>query len=491
MKVFCYLLFGLLSTSAGAQDFGSFPTITKAELLRDLDLLYQGLDQYHSGMYWYTPKDSVDMAFEQVKAQIDRDMNVLEFHRLIAPLVGLSREDHTDIFLPETTRKSAQEQATFFPFTVVFLGKQLYVVRDGSSEGSELKGREIVSINGLSPVEIVEKTGALFASDGFIKRVKYSDLEGFDFSRYYYYYFGMVDTFEIRVAGSSKSYSVKPLKLAEITQNLTSRNTGQKKANARKWLEFRLVTDSIAYLGIHTFSNDIIRKSKLDGNYKKFLEEAFASISKKNIRTLVIDLSKNGGGTEGNENLLYSYVADNYQKYLKVRAKAQRVILDNGIDKPIKLKTFGFLEKTFANKRQADGSYERSEKIGHGLMAYKRKPAHRFDGQLYVIISPVTYSGASEFSNMAYTNERGVFVGQETGGGFHGNTSGYSSELTLPHSEITIDLPALQFVMNVDGLPFGSGVIPHYEVIPTFEQYVNGENASLKFILELEEAKQP
>ncbi len=45
-----------------AQDFGKLPKIKKEKLLNDLEILYQGLDKFHSGMYWYTPKDSVDMA---------------------------------------------------------------------------------------------------------------------------------------------------------------------------------------------------------------------------------------------------------------------------------------------------------------------------------------------------------------------------------------------------------------------------------------------
>jgi C-terminal processing protease CtpA/Prc len=131
-----------------------------------------------------------------------------------------------------------------------------------------------------------------------------------------------------------------------------------------------------------------------------------------------------------------------------------------------------------------DGSLERRQWIGYGLMAYKKAPKNKFSGNLYVIISPITYSGGSEFSNMVYSNDRGTFVGQETGGGYLGNTSGYSQELTLPNSKIEIDIPALQFVMNVEQkLPFGSGVIPDYKVIPTFEQYNSNVNASLEYIL--------
>jgi hypothetical protein len=85
-----------------------------------------------------------------------------------------------------------------------------------------------------------------------------------------------------------------------------------------------------------------------------------------------------------------------------------------------------------------------------------------------------------------YSQGLATFIGQETGGGYLGNTSGYGRKLTLPNSKIIIDIPALQFVMNVEPkLPFGSGVKPHYEVLPTINQYLNKENVSLEFALKL------
>lgn len=87
---------------------------------------------------------------------------------------------------------------------------------------------------------------------------------------------------------------------------------------------------------------------------------------------------------------------------------------------------------------------------------------------------------------MVYTNDLAVFVGQETGGGYYGNSSGYSQELVLPNSQIKIYIPALQFVMNVEPkLPFGSGIIPHHNVIPIFEEYRNKENVALNYVLEV------
>ena len=224
---------------------------------------------------------------------------------------------------------------------------------------------------------------------------------------------------------------------------------------------------------------------------KKFLKQSFSEIKEHNIKNVIIDVSKNGGGTEGNEGLLYSYFGDNYQKYSKVRVKTQKAILNNGIDKPIKLKVFGFLERIFVNKKMKDGSLERKNNLGLGLMAYKKAPKDTFKGNVYVLISPITYSGGSEFSNMMYSQGLATFIGQETGGGYYGNTSGYSQDLTLPNSKITIEIPALQFVMNVEPkLPFGSGVKPNYEVIPTINQYINNENIYLEYALKLISEKQ-
>jgi len=468
-----------------AQNFGNFPKIEKEKLLSDLDILYQGLDKFHSGMYWYTPKDSVDLAFQDVRKKITNDLNVLEFHKFISPLVALSREDHTNIFLPESIKDKVNSEIKLMPMTVVFLGKKLYCVKNGSDFNNyDLEGKQIELINGEAPSEIVQKIGSLFASDGFIKTVKYSDLRGFQFSTYYFYYHGQIDHFEFKFKGIKEPVMIKSLKTQAISQNLKSRYGETNKTDKKKLLEYKLINDSTAYLGIHTFSNDDIRKYTEEKKLSVFLKNSFDSIETNNIQNIIVDVSKNSGGSEGNEGLLYSYFGENYQKYKKVSVKTQKAILDNGTDKPIILKAFGFFERLFTNKKMKDGSLERRASIGKGLMAYKKEPGYKFLGKTYVIISPVTYSGGSEFSNMMYSQGLATFVGQETGGGYYGNTSGYGKKLILPNSKIKVSIPALQFVMNVEPkLPFGRGVIPHYEVIPTFEEYINGENVPLKNIL--------
>jgi C-terminal processing protease CtpA/Prc len=467
-----------------AQDFGDFPKLEKDRLLRDLEILYQGLDKYHTGMYLYTSKDSLESAFDKARNAISKDLNVLEFHKMISPLVALSNEDHTDVFLGKSTKALVKTNATYLPLLILFLGDDMYCYKNASNDEVDIEGKKIVSINGESPKQIVNKIGNLFASDGYIEQVKFSDLRIFKFSKYYYYYYGNVSSFVVEF--EDETIEFEPLKINDINKHLSKRVAKKKTSAARESLEFKLINTNTAYLGIHDFGNEDIKKNKVNNNLKSFLHDSFKTIEEQGVSNVILDLSKNSGGTEGNEGIVYSYLGQNYQKYHKVRAKTQEAVLDNGVDKPITLKTFGFLEKTFYNNKMQDGSYERKANRGHGLMAYKDEPKYKFSGNLYVLISPITYSGASELSNMLYTNKLGTFIGQETGGAYCGNTSGYGKELTLPHSKIIIDIPALQFVMNVDdSIPVGRGVIPHYTVYPSFEQYVNRVNVPLEFALEL------
>ncbi len=480
--ILAFILFHFISITV-AQDYGSLKKIDKNLLLRDLELLHQGLDKHHSGMYWYTPKDSVDTAFSNAKMKINSDLNEIGFFNIVTPLVGLSREDHTNIVFSEETETFLNEEARYLPLNVIFLNKKMYVSKESNLYNKPLLGHEILSINGKNPLQLVNELGELFASDGFIKAVKFSDLNGFSFSKHHFLKYGFINEYIIEVKDSSGFINKLKLKSQKLTDFRNSLVNNEKRINNKENLEFKILNDTIAYLGVHTFSNGQYRQNKTHKSLSKFLEVSFQTIEKSKINNLIIDVSNNGGGNEGNENLLFSYVNDNYKKYESVCAKSQVSVLDNGIDKPIKLKTFGFFERFFANDKMNDGSYCRKPNLGYGLMAYKKEPKYKYNGKLFVIISPITYSGGSEFSNMIKTSNRGIFVGEETGGGYYGNTSGYSSELVLPYSGLLIDIPSLKFEMNVQNGEFGRGIIPDFKVVPTITEYLTGKNIPIEFII--------
>ena len=482
-KIHLILILISIGNISIAQNYGDFQKIEKQKLLNDLELIYQGLDKYHSGMYWYTTQEEFDSTYSAAKAKLDRDMNVLDFYKVATPLFSLSREGHAGIRLSDSMYRKLNKEYKFLPLAVVFLDEKLYCSFNGSNKDS-LQSMEIELINGEKPLKIAKKLGQYLTSDGYIESVKRHYLRGLGFSKKYFYYYGEIKNFEIKFKGKEKPVIIDALSYEEIKSNLKKRRTTKTIQQKKELLEFKILNDSTVYLGIHSFSNDDIKEKYGKPILRSFLKNSFQSIEEKRIKHLIIDVSRNGGGTEGNGSLLYSYIGENFQKYKKVKAKTNKVVLDNGTDKPIKFKTFGILERIFVNRKMKNNSYERKNWPGLGLMAFKKEPNHKFKGSTYVIIGPRTYSGGSEFANLMYSETKAIFVGRETGGGYYGNTSGYGRRVVLPNTQIILNIPALQFEMNVKPtLPFGSGVIPHYKVIPTIEQALDKRNMPIEFVL--------
>ena len=80
---------------------------------------------------------------------------------------------------------------------------------------------------------------------------------------------------------------------------------------------------------------------------------------------------------------------------------------------------------------------------------------------------------------------RGIFIGEETGGTYAGNVSGYSETIKLPHSKIRVDIPTVHFQVDVQPQRPGRGVFPAHYVPQTAADYREGTNAKLEYTLEL------
>jgi len=110
-----------------------------------------------------------------------------------------------------------------------------------------------------------------------------------------------------------------------------------------------------------------------------------------------------------------------------------------------------------------------------------------YRGKLYILTSGRTFSGGSEFASIAKDQSDAKFIGQETGGGFYGQTSGSYVHQFLPNTDIHIRIPLLKFVTTFTShdIPLGRGVIPDYKVEQTFDEYNSGIDAQLEYTFNL------
>jgi hypothetical protein len=88
--------------------------------------------------------------------------------------------------------------------------------------------------------------------------------------------------------------------------------------------------------------------------------------------------------------------------------------------------------------------------------------------------------------SIARSQRRGAFVGQETGGAYHGNTSGEFVLVTLPASKVRVVIPLLRYdVAASDPSGEGRGITPDFAFQPTVDQVVQNKDAELEFVQRL------
>src|SRR5262249_15491635 len=113
-----------------------------------------------------------------------------------------------------------------------------------------------------------------------------------------------------------------------------------------------------------------------------------------------------------------------------------------------------------------------------------------FAGKVFTLINGGCFSTTSEFLSQAHFHRRATFIGEESGGGYYGNTSGVVPALTLPNTKLVIQVPLLTYYMAVNGYKAAAhGVMPDHEVKYTIDELLAGTDKELALALELARKK--
>lgn len=452
------------------------------ELIQDFEILQNAYYETKVGL-WYNSRLQFDSICNVQKSKIKDNMNALEFYRILSPIVAFTKEGHSNVRVSDETSIYLKQSGTYLPFVVKIFESKVYIIND--LENYKTKGLMISKINGENIDSILSKFLSIEPSDGFNVTSKYHWIEN-AFSKYYARYFDSTKSFNLELispktkekkvyeipAYSFKEYRKLTKKIAEIIPNF------EYKEASTFIIENKTST---AIVTVNSFSLDSY-KDKRKG-FQDFLEKAFKTISEQSIKHLIIDIRKNEGGEQAMEDHLLSYLINKkYSKYKYVEIPAF---------------TCSFLEYTDYKNQDAILMKELKKefyKTKDGKIINKKghyegdKPnKNNFKGDIYILISGLTFSGGSEFAALAknYTNAK--FIGEETGGGYYGNTSGSFLRFTLPNTNITGRIPICKFVVetNKNEIPFGRGLFPDYSIQPTIEEYLNGLDAEMEYTKKL------
>ncbi|MGA9768216.1 MAG: S41 family peptidase [Blastocatellia bacterium] len=471
----------LASNFALAQSNESKPqTFTREQINEDFQIARRALEEGHSGIYRYTSKAELNRAFDQAAKSLDHSMNAYEFFRVMAPVVALIKCGHTSVALPSDIRQEINTLMPVLPLQIKVLDKKPYVLRDFSSSDHKLAGMEIRSINNVPASKIVATMIRATPADGDVESSRQMRISGWRFNGALITLMGFSSPYNVTLWNAKAKREVKTRlegislpKLTEASKAQYPEDQPSERAGEMKYFD----KGRIGMMTIYSFGGYVDPEKKK--GLREFYKESFEEMEAIGLKTLIIDLRNNGGGEDELGKLLLSYLVDQPFKYY------EDLIINNN--------TFSFAKYTnqpdfkLPEKVAEKGKDGKYHAVGHPNWGINQPSKPTFTGKTYIIINGGSFSTTSEFLSQAHFHKLATFIGEESAGGYYGNSSGFMPNVVLPNTKLSVRVPLMTYYMAVTGDKGASlhGVVPDYPVRHNIEDLIAGRDPDLEITLKL------
>lgn len=454
------------------------------KLKRDYTIFRSLLEESHPGLYWFTPKDSMDYYFEYGYNRITDSMTESQFKYLLSYVTNKIRCGHTTVknssryrnYLDTADRKVFPLSFRVYPDHMVLTGNLHR--RDSILR----RGTVITRIDGR-PVKQLADTMLNFLSwDGNSVNGKYQVLSNRGtFGGLYQNILGPKDSIHVSyigVDGLERETTVplfmpRPDSSAKIPVPAKTQDRDQPRVVVLNRARSMQIDTSLssAYMTLNTFS----RGNKL----RPFFRKAFRMLEKHHIRHLVVDVRSNGGGDAGISTLLTRYIAkDKFKLADSLYTNNRR----SQYSKYIKWQPLYWSMMQAVTKKKKDGRYHFTYFEDHYFYPKKR---HHFDGDVYIITGGNSFSATTLFAKVLQGQKNVTIIGEETGGGAYGNSAWMIPDVILPNTKLRFRLPRFRLVMDANLVKEGRGLIPDIEVVPTPETIRRGIDPKVETVRQL------
>lgn len=421
--------------AAATQGAANPAVLTSTTAIADFDLLRRALQEAHPGVYRYVSKSAMDRVFAHERSKLSRPVSRIEFIRVVAETLASIRCGHT-FYEEDTATHTMMANARKFPLSVQLEADRLIVVLNQSPDRTIHPGAEIIAVDGQAVSQIVASMWSVLPGDGDIQTGRARQFRHFD--RLYWLFFGQADHFTVKAREVSGSVHV--VELPGVTDS--EREKSDNPLNNPVMAGFRKTSWSHDNVAVRFFRDGDVAELHigyfLGDDFPKSLDSVFKTIQEKKTKALIIDLRANGGGHDQYGALLVSYLRNApfaYFDHIDVKTVDPSFLVDTNLKQ-------GDLSKLRAGtKREKSGGLRITPDYNSGLSLQMPK-ANAFEGPVYVLIDGNTFSTAADVCAILRHIKRVVFIGEETGGAYFGNSSGLEATLTLPNSGLKVTLPS-------------------------------------------------
>lgn len=435
------------------------------------------LKDKHPGFYRYTDKERFDYLIDSTKQSIQEPLTEMDYYRKLKPLFAQIGCLHTEITLSENYREHLDKSFTLIPIEIFLDTKnnKVLISKNYSAEENIPVGGELLSVNGEPITAVMQKLRNAITSDGYNITAK-NLLINYRFPFWYQSVIDTSGTYEIVVKSNGNE---QIFKLKGVSKDAFPSLKSLEK-NYKKPLAYEIVNTTTALLTIHSFSNTAIKEE--NQNFRKFVHEVFETAKAQNLENLIIDVRNNTGGTDKNAALLTRYFFDKPFRYW------EKIEVTEPLAKEIK----GTNRLFYKKPKEFNGSYLWQKTWLTREFDYyeEQHPAkNNFSGNTYILTNGLCMSSCADFTAILSHNQKATIIGEETGGGYQGNTSGMMNSTTIP-TGLIITVPLQKYTNAVDLTKyFGRGTQPDHEITPAFDDWISKRDVEMKYVIELIENK--
>lgn len=497
-KIIYYtFLFILCTNSLFAQSIDD--AFSQRKMQKDLAVFKKIRVKANSGLYKYRTESQIDSMYNWAEKEIEKSSTYRDFYNIIAQLTDFEGSLHNGTNLPTKLNQSLRnEKSGYFPYPIKWIdGKWIVNFENGTIP----MGAEIISINGENIEAIIAKLYKYYTTDGVNTTGKRIGMRT-HFSKYFRLNYGLTTSFEINFKKSKfdriETKTVHSIGYTDYYKNFDNRYSQpfdqiyyDDLAKNEKYT-FKIIDASTAILTIYTFSmgNEHSEEHKA---YVTFLDRVFAEIKTKNIENLIVDVRQNGGGTDPNDLITYSYLTqrkfqENTEAWISFKKLPYLQYYDINVPKFLRPLGVGKYNKML----QEDFYVEKNNHFHQGPLSNDHKiwkpNKNAFTGNIYLLVSPVVASAGSLFAAMTAGNENTMTIGEETMGGYYGHNGHTPLDYKLPKSKIEFYFSIVNLEQDVPEKSnqfYNRGILPDYNVPQSFEDFLNHEDTQMKFTLDL------
>ncbi|MGF6272473.1 hypothetical protein ABIB38_000829 [Massilia sp. UYP11] len=402
----CLLLCADMAAAGGGPE-----RITAAQFREDVAFVRAMIARMHPDPAFSTDAPAMHVALDRIAQgghglppTLTRD----EAWRRLASVNALLADGHFFIGYPDwrqETRAWLAAGGSLFPFEVS-------VDPDGAPSlfaEADAGPARVLSVNGVAAKELVTTLSSMVHGD--TPRFR-ANLLGQRWWWYYWKMFGAPDTYELELEQEGVRRTVAIPARRRLPRILAQ--------EARRAFDLAIGPDRRAVLTVDTFS---LPDPAL---FMAFTREAFARMRAQGVTSLVIDISRNGGGDD-------AVWIDGLMPYLATR--------------PYRTGS------TYRGLARAPAGSPAQPMRGEIATWRQPQPANplRFQGRTEVRIGPGTYSSAVLFANVMRDFGFATLVG--AGGAARQTQSGGVRDARLPHSGLAITLPRFILAPPAGGRP--------------------------------------